>query len=365
MTVSVGQRLDKLTSLRFFAALMVVFFHSRVQLTPPHDFLQKSYVHLFAYGFMGVSIFYVLSGFVISMANDSWRGWRRYLAGRVIRIYPAHWLVTLALVSGWVVMHYPLYRIASWQVDFANLLLLQAWVPDDHYYLSLNAVSWSLSVEMFFYVAFLLLRYLQDRQIYVLAISSYALLILLASLPHEWVDPYWAFYIDPVARLPEFLSGMAVYRLYRSGHLANLPLPRFDFLLLLVSMLLAAAFLGEHGVGVLWFYSIIPLPFCLLIMVSLLGERHNGYMRNRAFVLLGEASFGLYLIHHPIIDFFNLLVRKGTGAGVVLLELLAVALCVIASVVFYKFIESRLTRDLKAYFMGRTAPSASASPLSG
>ncbi|HSN18887.1 MAG TPA: acyltransferase, partial [Gammaproteobacteria bacterium] len=223
-------------------------------------------------------------------------------------------------------------------------------------------VSWSLSVEMFFYVAFLALRHLSDRQLYALTTLSCGLLIFMISIPHPGVDPYWAFYINPVARLPEFLSGMTLYRLYRSGALVNLPAPRFDFLLLAVFMLLAAAFLGSRGIGVSWFYSIIPLPFCILMMVSLLGESHNRYMTNPTLVLLGEASFGLYLIHHPIIDFFNLLVRKHAGVEAVLLQLVAVALCVVSSVVFYMFIESRLTRALKAFFMGR-AVSKMPSPL--
>lgn len=353
-----GERLDKLTSLRFFAALMVVFFHSRVQLAPSHGLLQRSYFHFFSYGFMGVSIFYVLSGFVISLANEKWRGRRRYLAGRFIRIYPSHWLVTLVLVSGWVAMHYHLHLVTSWQVDLANLALLQAWIPDASYYLSLNAVSWSLSVEMFFYVAFLSLRRLRDQQVYALTIFSYVLLIVMAALPHDWSDSYWTFYIDPLARLPEFLGGMALYRLHRAGALARLPVPRFDVILLLVSMLLVSAFLGSRGVGAIWFYSIIPLPFCLSIMASLLDGRHNGYMTNRNLVLLGEASFGLYLIHHPIIDFFNLLVHKGRGMEAVFLELFAVLLCVGASVIFYKLIESRMTRGLKAYLLERGTPMA-------
>ncbi|HEY3859300.1 MAG TPA: acyltransferase family protein, partial [Gammaproteobacteria bacterium] len=106
MAALAEQRLDKLTSLRFFAALLVVFFHSRVNLVQQHGLLPHLYVYFFGYGFMGVSIFYVLSGFVISYANDDWRGWKWYLKGRAIRIFPSHWIVTLALISGWAVLHY-------------------------------------------------------------------------------------------------------------------------------------------------------------------------------------------------------------------------------------------------------------------
>jgi peptidoglycan/LPS O-acetylase OafA/YrhL len=349
---SPATRLDKLTSLRFFAALLVVLFHLRTNL-PQQGTLLHLYVQFSAYGFMGVSVFYVLSGFVISLANDRWKGWRKYLLGRVTRIYPSHWIVTFALVLGWTIMRYHLYLVSSWRVDLLNLSLLQAWVPRADYYLSLNAVSWSLSVEMFFYVAFLLLRRLSDLHVYVLSILSYLILAGIVLGLHDWVDPYWSFYINPLARLPEFLAGMALYRLYRGGRLAMPSVPNIDFLFWLASMLAVAAYLGHRRVDTIFFYSLVPLPFCVLIMISLLREGSNAYMTNKALVLLGESSFALYLIHHPVIDFMNLVARRGLGLNWFVVNSVTLLLCIGVSVVFYTFIESRLTRSLKQSVVSR------------
>jgi peptidoglycan/LPS O-acetylase OafA/YrhL len=351
---SPAMRLDKLTSLRFFAALLVVLFHLRTNL-PQQGTLLHLYVQLSAYGFMGVSVFYVLSGFVISLANDRWKGWRGYLLGRVTRIYPSHWIVTFALVLGWMIMRYHLYLLSSWRVDLLNLLLLQAWVPRADYYLSLNAVSWSLSVEMFFYVAFLFLRRLSDAQIYTLSILSYLILAGVALGLDDWADPYWSFYINPVARLPEFLAGMALYRLYRGGWLIMPSVPNIDFLFWLASMLAVAAFLGHRRVDAIYFYSLLPLPFCVLIMISLLRDGSSAYMTNRFLVLLGESSFALYLIHQPVIDFMNLVVRRGLGLNWLLVNSGTLLLCIGLSVGFYTFIESRLTRSLKQLVVNKFA----------
>jgi peptidoglycan/LPS O-acetylase OafA/YrhL len=123
-----------------------------------------------------------------------------------------------------------------------------------------------------------------------------------------------------------------------------------------------AAFLGSRKVDAIWFYSVFPLPFCVLIMISLLDERRSGYLRHRSLVLLGEASFALYLIHHPLIDFLNLVARSRFGGHPLLVDLIAVAFCVFSSVSFYKFIESPVTRGLKSRFMGK-AQARHPSPL--
>jgi peptidoglycan/LPS O-acetylase OafA/YrhL len=351
MSVSPVTRLDKLTSLRFFAALLVVLFHLRTNLPRQPGPILHLYMQFSAYGFMGVSVFYVLSGFVISLANDKWRGWRIYLLGRVARIYPSHWIVTFALVLAWAIMRYHLYLVSSWQVDLANLTLLHAWVPIPDYYLSINAVSWSLSVEMFFYVAFLFLRRLSDQHIFIAGIAAYLILAGMVLGLHGLADPYWSFYINPLARLPEFLAGMALYRLYKGNRLSMLSGPNVDFLFWLVSMLAITVYLGHRGVDTVFFYSLVPLPFCVLMMVSLLRDGSNGYMTNKILVLLGESSFALYLIHHPVIDFMNLVARHRLGLNWLLVNLLSLLLCIGLSVAFYRLIESRLTRGIKRLFV--------------
>src|ERR1700749_2707791 len=89
----------KLPSLRFFAALLVVGSHltlSEYTNDPAVRFVDRNVLWC---GFIGVSIFYVLSAFVISLANDRWKDWKQYLIGRVARIYPAHLLVTVVLFA--------------------------------------------------------------------------------------------------------------------------------------------------------------------------------------------------------------------------------------------------------------------------
>lgn len=140
------QRIDSLTSLRFFAAALVVVFHSR------HLAGGITYIEHFSLT-QAVSMFFVLSGFILSHAHKEiigHRGLAMYYISRAARIFPLHIFCMLAVIF---VMH-QYGDTANSNMIAINSLLLQSWVPDPQTYFSFNGVSWSLSVEIFFYALF-------------------------------------------------------------------------------------------------------------------------------------------------------------------------------------------------------------------
>jgi hypothetical protein len=124
-----------LTSLRFFAALMVLAHH---------------YFGFMA-GFSGVTFFYVLSGYILAVNYagkvGSWAEIRLFWWKRFARIYPTHLLTLIATL--------PLG--SSLAILPLNLLLIQSWIPVQGVYFSFNGPSWSISNEAAFYAAFPLL----------------------------------------------------------------------------------------------------------------------------------------------------------------------------------------------------------------
>lgn len=133
--------LPRLTSLRAAAALWVFFYHVG------HDTLWLPVRHVVRTGYVGVALFFVLSGFVLMWATPGGRSAPDFWIRRAAKVYPAH-LITAAIALALPVLAFsPTLRSA-----IANILLIQAWWPQWNITFSLNAVSWSLSCEVFFYL---------------------------------------------------------------------------------------------------------------------------------------------------------------------------------------------------------------------
>ena len=109
---------------------------------------------------MGVSYFFILSGFVMVIAyKDKVKiEYGDYIKRRFARIYPVYGLAILILLAYWLALKKPI----DYKGLFLNLTLLQSWIPG--YALSFNGTGWSLAVEMFFYFTFpFLFNYIYRR----------------------------------------------------------------------------------------------------------------------------------------------------------------------------------------------------------
>ena len=91
------QRLDSLTSMRFFAALLVAVHHTR--LTWAHTALIDAIARV---GWLGVSYFFILSGFVLMWGFDPALPKSSFIWKRFVRIYPLHFVCLIASLGAFV-----------------------------------------------------------------------------------------------------------------------------------------------------------------------------------------------------------------------------------------------------------------------
>jgi peptidoglycan/LPS O-acetylase OafA/YrhL len=327
-------RLESLTALRFVAALLVFGNHVG------DSFLAEGSPvnHVLQTGFVGVSFFFVLSGFVLTWAwrpeDRTLRFYRRRVA-RVVPNYLVAWTVALALAVATGV-------VLSATGVAGSLSLLQAWHPNPSVHFAVNPVGWTLSVEAFFYLAFPAivgpLGRLDVRGRLVVMVACVAASVGWAVVGHI-ADPgarHWVVYVFPVARLPEFVLGIVLAFALRAGDLRRVPLS-------LALTLAAVAWAVGLGTPRAFHVAAVTLvPFALVVVAAaqsdLQGSRSR-LLRTRTLVRLGEWSFAFYLLHELVIRgaaaAFDL--DRIAGAGVVVIVLLITS--VLASGALARFVE--------------------------
>jgi peptidoglycan/LPS O-acetylase OafA/YrhL len=311
-------RLDALTGLRFWFAFLVVVHHSL-----QHWFGPQVYP-IADFGYIGVDFFFVLSGFVLTW---SWRPEvtaRRFWWNRVARIWPLH-LTTLVLA---LVLVADQVSRPGFLGTVANLLLVQAWVPDHRVYFGYNAVAWSLSCEVFFYLAFPVLvgrisrlslpwpRWLVVGVVAALVVYPGVFSLTLA--PHDFSGWEWTTYVAPLWRLGEFVVGIVAALALREGWRPRVRgWQALTFAAALATALLSFGLVQGHLPN-RPFIEVVGMLVVAMLIVAVAGDELRGRRRvlaSRPMVELGAASYALYLCHALL---FGWLVARwhATGAGV-------------------------------------------------
>ncbi|MEU0270817.1 acyltransferase [Streptomyces sp. NPDC006307] len=276
--------------MRWAAAFMVFLYHIKNFRYFGDD--DHALVHwAFGPGLVGVTFFFILSGFVLAWSarpgDKVVAFWRR----RFARIYPVH-LVTalLALALAFTVL--PVLEPAGSKEVAANLLLLSSWKIE--WWQALNPVSWSLVCEAFFYACFpalyAVLRRLGARGLHTVVVVSVATVMVLPKANAYW-DTGLILYSFPLARIPEFILGIALARLVQLGRW------RGPGLEAAITITLIGYFMYPHFPHA--FASTTVLGFALLIPAGALAdiESKPSMWRGRRLVKLGEWSFAFYMGH--------------------------------------------------------------------
>lgn len=272
-------------------------------------------------GHAGVTLFFILSGFVLvytyGPARGAAIGTRAFLGARVARLYPVYLAALVIGIPEYLRMIRGLVGIPAFTlrqtvlVTVTTPLMLQAWLTGST--CRWNCPSWTLSVEALFYLLFPLLAPLlrgrSARALLGIAAGCVAVIFAIARLS-AWSGtegvispllipdayPHW-----PVFRLPEFLLGMAIGRWYSDRRVAGVPLAprraRGAVILSVVAIGVLAATHASWGDKSL-VIAALTVPFAVLVLGLAEGGGH--FFARPAIVLLGEASYAVYIIHAPL-----------------------------------------------------------------
>lgn len=292
--------LHALTSLRFFAAILVVLSHLGFLATNAYTPVSWVAKNVFYEGYMGVTFFFILSGFILSHSygprfRESQVTYRAFMVARIARIFPLHLLMLIVALPFAVFGAEKLSGMAALRLPF-NVALLQAFVPSEAWYFSFNAPSWSLSVEMFFYALFPLFVLLGSRWLCLLIVVTFAAKLALPST-------HFLQYIFPPLRIADFTLGILLHRWV----VARGPVPdRLATGSQIASVCLLAVFTALSAGVAPWIrydiFYMLPMA-CLVLTFAWQNGALAKAISRPGWLLLGEASFALYLVHWLVIRY--------------------------------------------------------------
>jgi len=286
-------RFPELDLLRFLAACAVMLFHY-IYLGPQNHAWSASFPlleRIFKYGYLGVDVFFILSGFVILLTAYD-KDAIAFTVARIVRLYPAYWIcVTLTAVA--IVLTGTNHNPITVLQYLANLTMA-------HSFLGIRDVSgvyWTLAVELqFYFLIFLVLLTGQIRRLGgLLGMWLFASIVLSLREPHGiahfFLFPEWSSY---------FIAGAMLFLIHREG-----PSP-YKVSVVAVCYVLSTA------------YAIKLLPFggekldaglSAPVIASFLAVAYGTFLfiavRPRAgssnpFYILGLITYPLYLLHQDL-----------------------------------------------------------------
>ena len=266
--------LFNLQAVRALAAIGVVVFHFGLM---PATSLP------FGIGASGVDLFFVLSGFII--AHSSTRSARHFLAHRLIRVVPAYWIATLVAA---------LFTLQNLDLAGASGWLVQSlfYLPGPEGRPPLIFVGWTLVYELAFYLLYWAALRFGVRHAPTIAL---AMLLVFALAPVPALPGPWPLLLEFGIGVGIFLLTERLAAIRGIPGVAGLLIAATGAVLLAIMPLLTSYDPDEyqsHQRVLVWGF-----PAGAIILGLVIAERRGLAVRNRAVLLLGAASYAIYLLH--------------------------------------------------------------------
>ena len=342
-------RIEQITFTRFIAAISIVIYHFGKNIFP---FDNKLISFLFKQANIGVSYFFILSGFIMIIAYQSKSKINilDYFKNRFARIYPVYFIALILLFVGRFIVG----DFIDYSGFILNVFVVQAWVPGMA--LAFNPPAWSLSVELLFYAIFPFLfnSFYSKINNY----KKYIFPIFLFFLVSQFILHYFfysGFYKGPKTFSHDLLFYFPLMHLnaFLIGNITGLffvkkvkqGLQNFDLHILIIITLIILAL--KNPCGLIYnngLFSILFVPLILLICLN------NGLIsfifKAKILVFLGEISFGIYILQIPVFNFSKVFLKFVGIKDHMQFFYFSLVILVLVSAISYVIIETPLRNKI-------------------
>lgn len=303
------ERIYQIDLFRFFAALGVVLFHYLFRGTFLENVTKVQFPEIglfFKYGYLGVDLFFIISGFVISLSIQS-RSIKKFAISRLTRLYPAYWFSVIFTFLMIFFFGKPFYE-AGFTQFIGNLSMFQSFIGIKN----IDGVYWTLFIELRFYILIALFLFLTNKV--KIDIEKFILGWIAITIAYLYFGDIIIFKIADTILILKwssyFIAGMLFHKIYQEK--LNL-----KYAILLLVCLAISVYHAVNRIDVLsaeydnvYFSPIIIAGSVILfyILMLLVSTGKLQAINSSKMVQFGLLTYPLYLIHQNIgFIMFNLL----------------------------------------------------------
>lgn len=305
-----SRRIPELDGLRGLAIVLVLFYHSfELARYDGNNFFVQLIFSVSRFGASGVSLFFVLSGFLIGGIlidnKDAFNYFKVFYIRRSLRIFPLYYsflivyiIFVYARLCG--VVNFPEWLFGFDLTKLSYLTLTQNFLMVKSKTLDHQALSptWTLAVEEQFYLTLpLIIRFISRKHLLTVLASIEALVVLtkvFMKISGSW-DPYYIFLMP--FRIDAFIFGVIAAIFLRSDKMKNWLRSRHNQYFVILPALVVMTFISDN----------YPL-YVLLLLWTLLAKPESiirKIFRHRVLCKIGVLSYCIYLIHMGILAFVH------------------------------------------------------------
>lgn len=352
MKENTNSRFYTIDSLRGIAALSVVFFHLYGALKVELEWLPKFFDMVISYGYLGVPIFFVLSGFVISLSVGDSKATPKFIVNfafrRSLRLDPPYW-VAMSIAVCLIYFKYSYLGFGMEPPTIGSILAHMFYFQDIlNINPSISVVYWTLCLEIQFYLVFIIITAISQSLTFKAKVCNNPKILLFLSLglvsllvDHRLVNieinglfiQYWHY----------FLIGVLTQLAIKGAEKYRMILLSWLFLELLM-------FSGLENKS----YILAAVLISFYIYKAGVKQKLNIYLHNRILNFFGKISYSLYLLHADIGWKTISICKKIIGNEISALEsiiifLTGLGVSIIGAYLLYRFVELPFVRFSKRF----------------
>ena len=348
-------KLNSVQYLRGIAAVLVVYSHNQYAFATSY---QPSFLFLQHFGAIGVDIFFVISGFIISYMSSNIFGINAsldFIKKRFIRINPSYYLVSmLALFFRYLSKPNTIFPLDEVVKTITIIPIFETGIIFKN---PILATGWTLAFEWLFYLFYSILIAISIKNKNLILVILLVLLILIFQNVNL-TNIQLIFISNPI--ILEFCLGVLIAEYYKKFDLGvRMALLSFGFGILSYTILIFMGYINTSDANdtlssknsferfLLW-----GLPSSMIVLGVIFLEKYKVFVfDNKVMLLIGNASYSIYLIHLLCFSFFKVITQRyiklNTTTYGDIYAILTLVCAILCGIGYYIFIEKRMLQFLK------------------